>query len=356
VCVVAPSLRILGGQAIQADRLVRHLREDGRVDVGFIPHNPALPAPLDRLQRIKFVRTVVNTITYLGLLLWRVPRYDVIHVFSAAYWSYALGPMLAILVARLYGREVILNYRSGELEDHLRTWPRWVARTMGLSRIITPTPHLTEVYAQFGLEAGVIPNYLDLHQRRYRVRTPLRPVFLVNRLFEPLYDYPCALEAFRLIQAEVPEARLLIAGYGPLREQILRWIEEKGLRNVDFRGKVSPAEMNEMYHEADIYLNTPRLDCFPSSILDAFASGAPVVTTNAGGIRHIVEHDRTGWMVECGDAAGLARGALAMLRDPEYGRRLATAGRREVETRYVWEAVGPQWERTYERLSGRPLG
>ncbi|MGZ8469676.1 MAG: hypothetical protein ACXW61_09090, partial [Gemmatirosa sp.] len=46
VCVVAPSLRILGGQAIQADRLMRHLRADGRVDVGFIPHNPKLPAPL----------------------------------------------------------------------------------------------------------------------------------------------------------------------------------------------------------------------------------------------------------------------------------------------------------------------
>ena len=352
VCVVAPSLRILGGQAIQAQRLMNHLRAVPGAEVGFVPHNPALPGPLAWLQRVRFVRTVVNTIAYVGLLLVRLPRYDIVHVFSAAYWSYFLGPMFAILVGRLYGKQVILNYRSGELEDHLERWGGIAVRTMGLAtRIVTPTPYLTGVYARFGLRAEVIPNYLDIERLTYRVRDPLRPVFLINRLFEPLYDYPCSLDAFRRIQAEVPDARLIIAGYGPLREQILRWIDELGLRNVDFRGKVTPAEMTELYQRADIYLNSPKLDCFPSSILDAFAAGVPVVTTDAGGIRHIVEHDRTGWMVACGDSAGLAEGALRMLAEPEYARRLAAAGRRELESRYVWDAVGPQWEDLYRRLS-----
>ena len=352
VCVVAPSLRILGGQAIQAQRLMNHLRAVPGAEVGFVPHNPALPGPLAWLQRVRFVRTVVNTIAYVGLLLVRLPRYDIVHVFSAAYWSYFLGPMFAILVGRLYGKQVILNYRSGELEDHLERWGGIAVRTMGLAtRIVTPTPYLTGVYARFGLRAEVIPNYLDIERLTYRVRDPLRPVFLINRLFEPLYDYPCSLDAFRRVQAEVPDARLIIAGYGPLREQILRWIDELGLRNVDFRGKVTPAEMTELYQRADLYLNSPKLDCFPSSILDAFAAGVPVVTTDAGGIRHIVEHDRTGWMVACGDSAGLAEGALRMLAEPEYARRLAAAGRRELESRYVWDAVGPQWEDLYRRLS-----
>jgi glycosyltransferase involved in cell wall biosynthesis len=352
VCVVAPSLRILGGQAIQAQRLMSHLRAVPGARVGFVPHNPALPGPLAWLQRVRFVRTVVNTAAYVALLLVRLPRYDIVHVFSAAYWSYFLGPMFAILVGRLYGKQVILNYRSGELEDHLERWGAVAVRTMGMAtRIVTPTPYLTGVYAKFGLRAEVIPNYLDVERLTYRVRDPLRPVFLVNRLFEPLYNYPCSLDAFRRIQAAVPDARLVIAGYGPLREQILAWIEEMGLRNVDFRGKVTHAEMMALYQQADIYLNSPNLDCFPSSILDAFAAGVPVVTTNAGGIRHIVEHDRTGWMVECGDSAGLAEGALRLLAEPDYARRLAAAGRRELESRYVWDAVGPQWEAMYRELS-----
>jgi L-malate glycosyltransferase len=352
ICVVAPSLRILGGQAIQAQRLMNHLRRVPGTRVGFVPHNPVLPGPLGWLQRARFVRTVVNTLAFVALLLVRIPRYDVIHVFSAAYWSYFLGPMLAILVGRLYGKKVILNYRSGELEDHLRRWGSVAVRTMGMAtRIVTPTPYLTEVYARFGLRAEVIPNYLDVERLRYRVRDPLQPVFLINRLFEPLYNYPCSLDAFRRIQAQVPAAQLIIAGYGPLRDAILKWIDEMGIRNVEFLGKVTQAEMMELYQRADLYLNSPDLDCFPSSILDAFAAGVPVVTTNAGGIRHIVEHDRTGWMVECGDAAGLAEGALRMLAEPEYARRLAAAGRRELDTRYVWNAVGPQWEELYRALS-----
>ena len=155
------------------------------------------------------------------------------------------------------------------------------------------------------------------------------------------------------MQREIPEARLIIAGYGPLHDDIQRWIAEKGLRNVDFRGKVTPAQMRQLYHEADIYLNSPDLDCFPGSILEAFATGAPVATTNAGGIRYIIDHERTGLMVECGDAEGLARCALRLVRDPDEARAFAAAGRAELEARYVWPVVGPEGLATYERLAGR---
>lgn len=352
VCVVAPGPPWVGGQVVQSQRLMAHLRTLPEFDVDFVPHNPQFRGPFARLQRIKYVRTVTTTAAYLGLLLARLRRADVVHVFSASYWSYLLGPMLALLVGRLYGKPVILNYRSGECEDHLETWPRAITGTMALATIITPTPYLTEVFARFGFTADVIPNYLDLEQLTYRVRDPLRPVFLVNRLFEPLYNYPCALEAFRLVQAEVPEARLIVAGFGPLEGDIRRWIAEKQLRHVDFRGRVTQAEMRQLYHEADVYLNAPNLDCFPGSILEAFATGIPVVTANAGGIRYIVAHERTGLMVDCDDAAGLARCAIRMVREPDAARRMAAAGRAELEARYVWPVVGPAWLATYRRLAG----
>ena len=55
-------------------------------------------------------------------LLLRVPRYDVLHVFSASYLSFVLAPLPAMLAGRLYRRKVVLNYHSGEAEDHLRRW------------------------------------------------------------------------------------------------------------------------------------------------------------------------------------------------------------------------------------------
>src|SRR5512133_4028752 len=81
VCIVAPSLAILGGQAIVAQRLLERLREDPSLELSFVPHNPALPGPLRHLQRIKYVRTIVTSIAYVGMLIRQLRDQDVVHIF-----------------------------------------------------------------------------------------------------------------------------------------------------------------------------------------------------------------------------------------------------------------------------------
>ena len=81
VCILAPSLDILGGQAIVAQRLIQRLRQDPELEITFIPHNPRLPGILRHLQRIKYVRTIVTSIAYVGLILRRFPRQDVFTFF-----------------------------------------------------------------------------------------------------------------------------------------------------------------------------------------------------------------------------------------------------------------------------------
>src|SRR5438105_219394 len=288
VCLVAPSLDILGGQAMQADRLFKHLEHTRGVIPDFVPHNPRLPGVLRSLQKVKYLRTLFTTAAYVALLIRHVRRCDVVHTFSASYFSYVVAALPALLIGRLFGKLTVLNYRSGELERHLRLWPG-TAFTMRLAdAIVSPTPYLVDVFAKFGLRAQTIPNYLDLEPFTYEERPSPRPIFLINRLFEPVYNHECALRAFALVQHEVPEAQLIIAGYGTRERHIRQLIVDLGLQNIAFLGRVSPARMRELYHEADIYLNAPDLDCFPGSILEAFASGIPVVTTPAGGIRYLV--------------------------------------------------------------------
>src|SRR4051812_950699 len=103
VCVVAPSPDLVGGQARQAELLVRGLSDDPSITVGFIPHNPRLPGPLVALQRMKYVRTITTSAAYWLLLLARLWRYDVVHVFSASYYSYLLSAFPAVLFGKLYG-------------------------------------------------------------------------------------------------------------------------------------------------------------------------------------------------------------------------------------------------------------
>jgi len=354
VLLVGPSLDILGGQAVQAKRLFEGLRESDRVDVGFLAVNPRLPGPLGLLQRVKFARTVVTSFAYVISLLRAARSYHVIHAFSASYFSYLLAPLPAMAIGRLFGRATVLNYRSGEARDHLTRWRTTAVPTMRrfATRIVVPSRYLVDVFGESGLEACSISNFVPIDELPYRRRSELAPVFLSNRNLEPLYNVGCTIRAFAAVQTEYPHASLTIVGDGALRRELEGLAGSLALRNVQFIGRVAPSEMGRLYDAADIYLNSPDIDNMPGSIIEAFACGIPVVTTNAGGIPYVVTHGRTGLMVERDDARGMADAALRLLREPALALDIADMARAECEARYVWPAVRRQWEQLYTDLAG----
>lgn len=355
VCLVAPSLDILGGQAVQAARLERALRAHDGVAVGFVPINPRLPGLLRLLQRVRYVRTLVTSLRYIWTLVRRLREFDVIHVFSASYLSFVLAPTPAVLLGKWYGKRVILNYRSGEAEDHLRRWRRTALPVLRLAdALVVPSGYLVEVFARAGLRAQALPNIVDLQQFRFRRRTPLRPVFLANRNFEAHYNVACVLRAFASIQRRHPDARLIVAGDGSQRTALMHLASELGLQHTEFVGQVPPDRMPRLYDAADVYLNAPDVDNMPASILEAFASGLAVVTTDAGGIPHIVRHAVTGLIVPRGDHEKMAAAALHLLQDPDLAERLISSAVEECRRRYAPQAVATQWRNVYEGLLASP--
>ncbi|HEX6716702.1 MAG TPA: glycosyltransferase family 4 protein [Pyrinomonadaceae bacterium] len=351
--LVAPALRILGGQAVQANYLLEHLSREPEFEVSFVPHNPSLPGPLKLLQQIKYVRTIVTSLLYCVKLLNQVPKHDIIHVFSASYFSFLLAPTPAILIARWFGKKVILNYRSGEAEDHLRRWPRTAGPIMKLAdEIIVPSRYLVEVFSRFGLRASAVANIIDEDRFRFRERRPLLPIFFSNRNLYPLYNVACILRAFAKIQQRFPEASLIIAGGGSQRPSLESLARELKLQNVEFRGRVAPTKMNELYDEAHIFLNSSNIDNMPGSILESFAVGMPVVSTNAGGILCMVTHGRTGLLVPKNDHDAMAAWAIRLLESPELAERIVRNAYEECSA-YRWPAVRESWLATYRRLAGR---
>lgn len=349
VLVVAPTLGFLGGQAVQATRLLKRLSQEPSLEVGFLPVNPRLPWLFGRLQAIKYVRTVVTSLLYWALLLIRVRDYDVIHAFSASYWSFLLAPTPAILAARLYGKKVLLNYRSGEAEDHLERWRAALPIIRLADKVVVPSQYLVEVFGRFGVRAEVAPNTLDLSRFAFRERQRLRPVFLSNRNLEPLYNVECVLRAFALIQKQAPDARLIVVGDGNDRARLEALSRKMRLNNVEFFGKVPPEDMPAFYDQADIFVNASDIDNMPVSHLEAFACGLPVVTTDAGGIPYILTHERTGLIVARGDYRALASACLRLLEDGALATRLIHAARADCE-QYAWESVRPRWLELYHEI------
>jgi glycosyltransferase involved in cell wall biosynthesis len=352
VALVAPSLEILGGQAVQAHRLLEALGNIPGIEARLLPINPKLPGVVLWMQRVKYLRTLTTSFTYVLSLVRGIPRVDVLHVFSASYLSFVLAPTPALVLARLFQKPVVLHYHSGEAEDHLARWRRTAIPTLKLAdQLVVPSEYLRKVFASFGLAAEVIPNSLDLESFKFRSRNQLRPVFLSNRNFETHYGVDTVLQAFALIQRRFPEARLLLAGYGSQRRSLVRLVESLGCSNVSMLGRVPPGEMARLYDEADIFLNASEIDNMPLSIMEAQASGLPIVTSGAGGIPWIAEHEHTALLVQPRRPEQLARAALRLLDEPELAFRLSEKGRENVEMRFGMEQVLPSWVRLYRKMA-----
>jgi L-malate glycosyltransferase len=351
VLIVAPSLDILGGQSRQAVRLMDGLKREPDLEVGFLPHNPRLPGILRKLQSIKYVRTVLTTLYCVMLMLWRVRKYDIIHVFSASYYSYLLSVMPALVISRLYGKKSILNYRSGEAEDHLENWRTAVPTMRWASEIVVPSGYLVDVFARYGLRARAIHNIVELDRFIYRERHPLRPVFLTSRLLEPLYNVPCVLRAFAIIQQHYADAKLTIAADGYLRAELKALARNLKLRNAEFIGFVPFDKMPALYDAADIYLSATSIDNMPSSLTESMASGLNVVTTDGGGsIPYIMTNEVTGLIVDRDDHKALAAGAIRLLEDNEFALKLVRNAH-ESSKRFTWPHIRNEWLELYRELA-----
>jgi len=215
--------------------------------------------------------------------------------------------------------------------------------------LVAPSGFLVDVFARYGLQARSIFNIMDFSRFHFRQRRKLRPVLMTNRILEPLYNVECILRAFVMIQDRYPEASLTIAHDGPSRPGLEKMAGDLKLRNTRFIGRVPHDQVPGLYDSADVYLTTPNIDCMPGSILECFASGIPVVATNAGGIPYIAENERTALLVDIDDHQALAERVFRLLEDEDLVVRLTTNAREEVK-RYEWSRVRDQWIAAYYEL------
>ena len=345
IALVAFSLDILGGQGVQARTVVGELRKEG-YEVLFVPFNPRVARPLRGVQRYRYVRTVLNQALYLPSLR-HLRDADVVHVFSASYWSFLLAPVPAILAARSLGKRVVLHYHSGEADDHLARWGGlvhpWLRR---VDEIVVPSEYLRGVFARHGYHVRVIRNVVDTSRFRYRERTLLRPRLLSTRNLEPYYRVDNTLEAFALLKAQYPEATLTVAGYGREEGRLRRFAASLGASGIRFVGRVEPSAMPDLCDQADVFVNSSVVDNQPVSVLEAFAAGLPVVSTETGDIAAMVRDGETGLVVPPGDPAALAKAVAGLLDDPDRALLLARRARQEVE-QYTWSEVREAWAAVY---------
>ena len=345
IALVAPSLEIVGGQSIEAVLLARALRED-HYEVTQLPVNPTLPKSLQWVRRLRAVRTLANLAFYLPTLL-RLAKCDVVHVFSASYWSFLLAPAPAMVVGRLFGKKVVLHYHSGEAADHLASWGILFRPWLALAdEIVVPSSYLAEIFDEAGYGTKVIPNVIRVQDFPFREPPVAQPRLLSTRNLEPHYAVATVIKAFPQIKRRYPNAALTIAGWGREGRSLQDLARSLGGGDICFLGQVPPARIPALLEQADVFLNASVIDNQPLSILEAFATGVPVVTTSTGAIAELARDGRTATLVRADDPQTLADAVCGLLADPARAATISRRAREQAE-KYSWASVRGLWARIY---------
>lgn len=155
------------------------------------------------------------------------------------------------------------------------------------------------------------------------------------------------VSACALLRSRGISFRCAIIGEGPLRPELTAQIQSLDLDGVvDLFGAMPHDRLIPIYQQAQVFALSPQItedgdrDGIPNVIAEAMAAGVPVVSARVSGIPELVEHGKTGLLVESGDAAGLADAIEQLLLDPVVRKELAVAARRKIETSFeCWETA-----------------
>jgi glycosyltransferase involved in cell wall biosynthesis len=291
--------------------------------------------------------------------LWRLmrrPRTDAVITVGAGdkmFWGR--------LAAKLAGVPVIASAL------HSTGWPDGIGR---LNRLLTPltdafigvaAPHAEHLVHVEGFPAEkvyTIYNGVDCERFAPRDGSGLRrslgideeaPVVGILAALRPEKNHELFLQGAKRIQAAMPAAKFLIIGDGPRRLELEAVTRELGLADaVRFLG--SRSDVPELLNACDLVALTSHNEAAPVSILEALASGVPVVASNVGSVQESVIDSVTGRLFPAGDVVAFANGTIELLAEPELRRQLGAEGRRRVMEQWSLESMVRGYEQLIERV------
>ena len=356
ICLVGPIAPPAGGMANQTRQLLSLLQQEG-AQVEFVAVNAAYKPAF--IAKIPGLRAVFRLLPYC-FNLWRAcGRARVMHIMANSGWSWHLFAAPAIWIARLRGTAVIINYRGGHADSFFASSWRSVHFSLRhASAVLVPSVFLQQVFAHYqqansAVPVAIVANILDQQQFYPRQNAsellkPAAPHFIVTRNLEAIYDVATSINAFALLKQNYPDARLTIAGSGPLLGQLQQQVQQLNLADaVKFAGRLSTEQMAQLYRSADIMLNSSLVDNSPNSIIEALACGVPVISSDVGGISHLVSHRHDAMLCRAGDAKALSQLAGEVLQNAGLRQQLITNGLRNSQ-RFYWPEVKQRLAQHYQ--------
>ena len=254
---------------------------------------------------------------------------------------FAHSPAAVAYMARLAGGPPFSF--TAHAKDLYTTLPRNLAiRARAARFVVTCTRFnghfLRELLPDVSTPIHVIHHGTDLRRFSSWRRQPEPGLILSVGRLVPKKGYPLLIQSLQLVERAGVAFRCEIYGGGPMRDELDGMVRAAALApRISFHGARPQEEIVRAYGRASLFVLAPVVlsdgdrDGIPNVLVEAMASGVPVVSTRISGIPELIEDGTSGLLVEPGDAAGLAEAIMRLLSDPQLASRLAAAGRLTVQ-------------------------
>ncbi len=285
-------------------------------------------------------------------------HYAIPHSVSAYLAQAMLAPRHLPFVTTLHGTDVTL---VGLDRSFLPITRFAIEQSNGVTAVSQNLLEVTRREFKVRKPIEVIPNFVNC-DRYQRLEAPEQRrqyapdgEFLIAHLsnFRPVKRITDVVEIFARIRAALP-ARLLLIGDGPERGNAEYLVREKGISDVvQFLGKQDA--VYEKLGVCDLFLLPSDLESFGLAALEAMACEVPVIASDVGGMREVIDPGKDGFLLPARDVEAMARAAIELLGNPQRAREMGRAARAKARARFCSTLVVPRYISFYEKmLAGAP--
>lgn len=256
------------------------------------------------------------------------------------------------LASRLAGVKAVVHTRHGQRFGAGKRQTRVFALT---ARLVDRFVGVSQDGASLSVKEGVpsscvrtIWNGIDLSQFPYQGATAGGPAVIVARIV-PEKEIATLIRATALVRQRHPSFRLQIVGDGPSLPEVKGLVAELGLADsIELLGE--RRDIPSILSSASMFVLPSRTEGISLTLLEAMASGLPVVATRVGGNPEVVKHNRTGLLTKAGDVRQMADAISLMIETPSAASRMGECGRRRVERHFNVQRMVRNYEAMYREV------
>ena len=267
--------------------------------------------------------------------------------------AFIWAEIISYFLKRL-NKSYILCLHGGGLPDFSNRWPGRVRRLLrSANKVITPSHYIKNNLSAYRTDIRYLPNAIDVAEYPFRLRRDPSPKLCWLRAMHAVYEPTLAVKVLAILRNSFPNVKLDMIGGDEGDGTLLKVVQlskQYGLENnINIVGAISKQDVPHWLNKSDIFLNTTRFESFGVSVIEAGSVGLCIVTTNAGELPYLWQHEYNALLITPGDEDAMASLVSRVLSEPGLSTMLSMNAREKAEG-FDWAIILPQWEQLINEL------